>query len=61
MIDLSDDVSDQVSILMVRPYETMENQHITIQCLCPKIGTQIQYYDTVIKVPLCLTTIKPTI
>jgi len=61
MVDLSDDVSDQVSILMVRLSETMANQHIKIWCHCPKMETQIQYYHTVIKVPLCLTTIKPTI
>lgn len=61
MVDLSDDVSDQVSNLMVRPSETMANQHITIWCLCPRMGTKIQYYHIVIKVPLCLSTKKPTI
>jgi len=48
MVGLSDDISDQVSILIVRPSETMANQHITIWCHCPKMGTQIQYYHTVI-------------
>ena len=31
MVGLSDDISDQVSILMVRPSEKMANQHITSQ------------------------------
>jgi hypothetical protein len=61
MAGLSVDISDKVSILMVRPSETVANQPITIWCHCPKMETQIQYYHTVIKVPLCLTTIKLSI
>lgn len=60
MVGLSVDIF-KVSILMVRPSETVAHQNIAIWYHWPKMETQIQYHQPVIKALLYLTTIKPSI